>query len=206
MPLDSAQTLTASEAASVTGVPLKQVHRIIDAGLMRGFVKTEGGSRLIASPALIGLRLAYLTANALTPSARQRILAKVLSDRTSTVVEEAPLTVDLQPMILEVEAGMDRLERARGAVSSDPGILAGEPILSGTRILVHDIADMVSAGEPVDAIEKAYPQLSQDQILLAVEYATAYPRRGRPRAKPAWRTKDRKSTRTLKLDDLPGIS
>ncbi|QWW72058.1 hypothetical protein [Rhizobium sp. WYJ-E13] len=74
------------------------------------------------------------TGQAGRPAARQRILAKVLADRTSTVIEQAPLHVDLQPMILEVEAGLDRLERARAAVTSDPDILSGEPALTGTRI------------------------------------------------------------------------
>lgn len=206
MPLNTAHSLTANEAASVTGVPLKQVNRIIDAGLMRGFVRKERGSRLIDPPALIGLRLAYLTADALTPSTRQRILEKVLSDQTSTIVEEAPLTVDLQPVILEVEAGLDRLERAKQAVKSDPTILGGEPVLTGTRVAVHDIADMMSLGESVDAIAAAYPHLTRDQIILASEYATAYPRRGRPRGKPAWRTSEPKSTRTFKLDDLSSVS
>ena len=206
MPMNIAQTLTASEAASVTGVPLKQVNRIIDAGLMRGFVRKERGSRLIASPALIGLRLAYLTADALTPATRQRILQKVLSDQTRTKVEEAPLTVDLQPVILEIQAGLDRLERARQAVKVDPAILGGEPVLTGTRVAVYDIADMLNAGDSADAIAAAYPYLTHDQISLASEYATAYPRRGRPRGKPAWRAKAPKKTRTIKLDDVPSVS
>lgn len=173
---------------------------------MRGFVRREGGGRRIASPSLIGLRLAYLTANALTTSARQRILEKVLSDQTRTVVEESPLKVDLQPVILEVEAGLNRLERARSVVMLDPGILSGEPVLSGTRIPVHDIADMLNAGETVDAVANAYPQLSRDQITPAADYATAYPRRGCPRGKPDWRAQSAKRSRTLKLDDLPAAS
>lgn len=200
------KTLTVNEAASVTGVPLKQVNRIIDAGLMRGFVRKERGNRLIASPALIGLRLAYLTASALTPSARQRILEKVLADQSQTTVEEAPLRVDLQPVIEDVEAGLDRLDRARQAVKSDPAILGGDPVFSGTRIAVHDIADMLASGETPEAIAIAYPQLREDQISVAADYALAYPRRGRPRGKPAWRGKTAKSSRTLKLDDLPVAS
>jgi len=206
MLVSSAQSLTPSEAASVTGVPLKQVHRIIDAGLMQGFVRKERGSRLIALPALIGLRLAYLTAAALTPATRQRILEKVLSDVTRTVVEEAPLMVDLQPVIREVEAGLERLERARQAVKSDPAIRGGEPVLIGTRVAVHDIADMLDAGESAQAVAAAYQHLTPDQIALASEYATAYPRRGRPRAKPTWRAKPPKSSRTIKIDDLPVVS
>ena len=37
--------MTANEAASVTGVPLRQVHRIIDAGLLQGAVKRRRNAR-----------------------------------------------------------------------------------------------------------------------------------------------------------------
>jgi hypothetical protein len=36
VPTDQTMLMTANEAASVTGVPLRQVHRIIDAGLLGG--------------------------------------------------------------------------------------------------------------------------------------------------------------------------
>jgi hypothetical protein len=39
MPANRTMLMTANEAASVTGVPLRQVHRIIDAGLLGGAVK-----------------------------------------------------------------------------------------------------------------------------------------------------------------------
>jgi hypothetical protein len=54
--------MTANEVASVTGVPLRQVHRIIDAGLLDGAVKRRGGARLVAAKALTGLKLAHETA------------------------------------------------------------------------------------------------------------------------------------------------
>jgi hypothetical protein len=45
----------------VTRLPLKQVHRIIDAGLLRGRVEMRRGSRAIVGSDLVGLRLAWLT-------------------------------------------------------------------------------------------------------------------------------------------------
>jgi len=58
--------MTANEAASVTGVPLRQVHRIIDAGLLGAAVKRRNNARLLAPRGLVGLRLAHDTADALT--------------------------------------------------------------------------------------------------------------------------------------------
>lgn len=71
---------------------------------------------------------------------------------------------------------------------------------------VHDVAEMLAAGDTPEAIHSAYPQLTLDQIGLAADYALAYPRRGRPPVKPAWRTTPAKSSRTVRLDDLPAAS
>jgi hypothetical protein len=66
-------------------------------------------------------------------------------------------------------------------------------------VLVHDVADMLANGDTPAAIHAAYPQLTLDQIGLAPDYASAYPRRGRPPSKPAWRSKPARSSRILQL-------
>lgn len=200
------EVLTANEAASVTRVPLKQVHRIIDAGLLRGRVEMRRGSRVIVGSGLIGLRLAWLTAETLTPAARRRIVETAMGNDAAGVVADDPLKVDLKPIAADVKTGLSRLKKAKAMVASDPEILSGQPVFTGTRVLVHDIADMLANGDSVEAIHAAYPQLSIDQIRLAADYALAYPRRGRPPAKPAWRTGPAKSSRTIRLDDLPAAT
>jgi uncharacterized protein (DUF433 family) len=89
--------LTANEAASVTGAPLKQVHRIIDAGLLLGWVE-----RLVKARMISGF--------------------------------------------------------PKAMVDSHPQIMAGAPCFVGTRIPVHDIADMMADGDTVEALAAAYPQ------------------------------------------------
>ncbi|MGX5805648.1 DUF433 domain-containing protein [Bradyrhizobium sp. Arg314] len=202
----SAEVLTANEAASVTRVPLKQVHRIIDAGLLRGRVEMRRGSRVIVGSGLVGLRLAWLTAETLTPTARRRIVERAIATDAASVVAAAPLKVDLKPIAAEVKIGLARLRKAKAMVARDADILGGQPVFTGTRVLVHDIADMLAAGDTPDAIHAGYPQLALDQVELAADYALAYPRRGRPPAKPVWRTTPSKSSRTVSLDDLPATS
>ncbi len=200
------EMLTANEAASVTRVPLKQVHRIIDAGLLRGRVETRRGSRVIVGSGLIGLRLAWLTAHTLTPAARRRIVETAIANDSSTVISDDPLKVNLKPIVAEVRTGLSRLRKAKAMVARDPGILGGQPVFAGTRVLVHDVADMLANGDSVEAIHAAYSQLSAYQIGLAADYALAYPRRGRPPANPAWRAAPVKSSRAIRLDDLPAAS
>jgi uncharacterized protein (DUF433 family) len=179
------EVLTANEAASVTRVPLKQVHRIIDAGLLRGRVERRRGSRVIVGSGLLGLRLAWLTAEALTPMARRQIVERAIATDAASVVAADPLKVDLKPIAADVKAGLARLRKAKAMVARDPDILNGQPIFAGTRVQIHDVADMLANGDTPEAIHAAYPQLTLDQIGLAADYALAYPRRGRPPARPA---------------------
>lgn len=202
----NAEVLTANEAASVTRVPLKQVHRIIDAGLLRGRVEIRRGSRVIVGSGLVGLRLAWLTADTLTPTARRRIVERAIATDATSVVAADPLKVDLKPIAAEVKVGLNRLRKAKAMVARDPDILGGQPVFAGTRVLVHDVADMLGSGDTPNTIHAAYSQLTLDQIDLAADYATAYPRRGRPPVKPVWPSARAKSSRTIGLDDLPAAS
>jgi uncharacterized protein (DUF433 family) len=91
-------------------------------------------------------------------------------------------------------------------VTSDPAIMGGAPCFAGTRIPVHDIADMLANGDTAEGLAVAYPQLSADRVRLASIYATAYPRKGRPPVKPAWRKGTPTNSKTLSIDDLPPAS
>jgi len=71
--------------------------------------------------------------------------------------------------------------KAREAVTEDPEILGGIPVIKGTRVPVYDIAAAFDAGTPVDRILKSYPSLKDWQVELASVYARAVPPRGRPK-------------------------
>ena len=180
--------LSANEAASATGVPLKQVHRIVDAGLLDGAVANRAGARVILGDrGLVGLKLAHETAALLTPEGRRRIVRQLILRPRISKVEEGALTIDVRPIEDAIRRGLSTLDKARKMVAVDEDVLGGTPCFKRTRIPVHDIAAMVANGERKSAILKAYPRLTADQVELAVTYAAAYPRRGRPRRMPPWR-------------------
>jgi uncharacterized protein (DUF433 family) len=110
------------------------------------------------------------------------------------------VVIDTRPATQAVRSGLDQLTKARRIVSSAPDVLGGTPVFKGTRIPVHDIADMLANGDAATAIVRAYPQLDRDQIRLEAIYALAYPRRGRP-SKPR-RARPPKAAETLAFDDL----
>jgi uncharacterized protein (DUF433 family) len=65
-------------------------------------------------------------------------------------------------------------------ITEDPAVLGGQPCIRGTRIPVRDVAASSKAGIPLNEILAGYPDLTADDIALAVAYATANPPTGRP--------------------------
>ena len=51
-------------------------------------------------------------------------------------------------------------------------VLAGKPIVKGTRISVEFVLEMLSSGMSVEEILEEYPHLKREDILAAIEYAT----------------------------------
>jgi uncharacterized protein (DUF433 family) len=200
------EALSANEAASVTGVPLKQVHRIVDAGLLEGAIERRAGARVILGRGLVGLKLAHDTADLLTPEGRRRLVKRLLQRPGAKTIKENAVTVDVHAMEAAVRRGLSKLEKAKKMVAIDKDIMAGTPCFKGTRIPVHDIAAMIANGDQKAAILNAYPRLTAAQIDLAVLYAEAYPRRGRPRRNPLWRKGGPVSSEKLSLRDLPRAS
>lgn len=52
----------------------------------------------------------------------------------------------------------------------NPKILAGKPIIKGTRISVEFILELLSSGMSVQEIIKEYPHLRKEDILASIEY------------------------------------
>ena len=55
-------------------------------------------------------------------------------------------------------------------ISIDPKICFGKPCIKGTRIWVSLILDYLAAGETVEGVIKAYPQLTVDDVRAAMAY------------------------------------
>jgi len=53
----------------------------------------------------------------------------------------------------------------------DPKILAGKPVIKGTRISVDLVLELLASGMTIGQIVKEYPHLKKDDVLAAIEYA-----------------------------------
>lgn len=56
-------------------------------------------------------------------------------------------------------------------VVSNPSIMMGKPVISGTRITVELILEKLAAGETVEQILSAHPRLTREGILAALAFA-----------------------------------
>lgn len=54
----------------------------------------------------------------------------------------------------------------------DPEILAGKPVIRGTRLAVEFILELLAAGEPESEILANYPRLTREDILACLSYAS----------------------------------
>ena len=105
--------MTANEAASVTGVPLRQVHRIIDAGLLGRAVKRRDKARLLTPKALVGLKLAHDTADVLTLRSRRAVVATSIRRPRQAMIRTNVVVIDARPAARAVRSGL----RARDEIT-----------------------------------------------------------------------------------------
>jgi uncharacterized protein (DUF433 family) len=54
----------------------------------------------------------------------------------------------------------------------DPNILAGKPVIKGTRIPIYLIIELLANGVTSKQILKEYPELKQEDIKAALLYAS----------------------------------
>jgi uncharacterized protein (DUF433 family) len=63
------------------------------------------------------------------------------------------------------------VEDWKSRITVDPEILAGKPIIKGTRIPVELILDLLANGWTTEEILENYPQLKKEDITAALKYA-----------------------------------
>lgn len=61
---------------------------------------------------------------------------------------------------------------AEGRIAVDPAILAGKPVIRGTRVPVHLILALLGSGVAREEVLREYPQLQPADLDAAVLYAS----------------------------------
>ena len=61
-------------------------------------------------------------------------------------------------------------------IEINPQICHGKPVIRGTRVLVCNILGALGAGDSVEDILEDYPNISQEDIQAALDFASALSR------------------------------
>ena len=61
-----------------------------------------------------------------------------------------------------------------GQITTDPAILAGKPVIAGTRISVRLILEKLRDGWTIADLLDDYPHLTREQIVAALDYAAEH--------------------------------
>ena len=178
-------TLTPAETAVVSGVSVRDVHRVIDEQILPDSFYNTSQTRSIKSQACVFISFYFGSADRLTSEERQRTIAQASRlpnwRKSNKVIQDGFLAVDLSTFLKGVEERLHKLQAARFMVVSDPEILNGTHVIKGTRVPVYDVAANVTSGISIERILASYPSLKREQVELAALYAEANPLRGRPR-------------------------
>lgn len=60
---------------------------------------------------------------------------------------------------------------SRSIVTVDPQILGGTPVFAGTRVPVKNLFDYLEAGDSLEVFLDAFPSVTRDQAVAALEMA-----------------------------------
>jgi len=191
---------TPAEASALTNLPIRKVRRLMDRRLVRPRRIQTGRSvqRLLSWEQLVYLRLEAEGLCLLPIAARRKIAKQIETDAGIDVVsisEGRALLIQVKTVRKELDKRRKRLERAESIIVEDPQIMRRTPVYRGTRIPVELIADMVDQGASIEEILEGYPALDREKIELASLYVQAFPRRGRPAARPWAKRKAVRTTR-----------
>jgi uncharacterized protein (DUF433 family) len=180
---------TPTQAATVTGLPLKKVQKAIDSDAIPVFLRRERGRRInknryLPDAALLCLMLEAEGVRQLPLRLRKLVFKSVcLFRRRPQIRINDVVWVDVGRVRAKLARNLRDLRNAKRMVTSDPDFMGGTPLFKGTRIPIQTVAKMLNSGAAVSDVTAAYPQLTEEQVRLAGVHAKASPRRGRPRAK-----------------------
>jgi uncharacterized protein (DUF433 family) len=199
------ELLKLPEAAYVAGVTLRDLNRTFEEKILPaplyGYDPTGGRMLLASACPLVTFYFDATASSRLTADERTRIIGKaweriqftsgrktldligglLTAQKSSLIVEDDFLRVDLRRFFQMVEERLVKLKAAEETVMHDESMMGGAPVVRGTRISPYDLAASVAEGIPWARILKAYSGLSPETLDLAVIWAQTNPSRGRPR-------------------------
>ncbi len=184
------ETYSAAEISAVTGASVRAVYKALGERLPHGLSVQRDRQQYLTRWGAVCFVIDREMPKDVPVAVRRQIYTTILERQSAAHVQHdcgiLSYVVDVKTVADRVDGDLARYRDAMGLIVEDASIQGGAATFRGTRILVHQIADLLAQGADEAELREDYPRLTPAMLAAAPVYARAHPRRGRPKA-PPWR-------------------
>ena len=178
----SGTLFTRREAAELGGITETTVKKAVDQKVVPARRRGSQSCIEVEDVPVLAM-LGLLNPMRLSPAHKRAVRRWLRSSGTSLELELGPaLVVRRVDAIDQTRLRAERYAQLRDRwIVRDPAIKGGEPIIRGSRVSVHSLAERIADGESDAVLDEELPHVPAEAREVAVQYARANPRRGRPK-------------------------
>jgi uncharacterized protein (DUF433 family) len=180
------QELTPSEVVALFGLDERRVRKDVEYGV---FDRLKGPPRFALAEVVYLFAVGGLALELGVDDRKKlyRLIAAAIDERKlpESIELGGYFQVKLATAVHDVEDRIERFAKWKKKLVTRDDILGGEPVFPKSRLAVRQVGEMARRGATVKEIVEDYPYLEEQDVEFAKQYATAYPRVGRPRVREA---------------------
>lgn len=174
--------ITRREAAKLSGITETTVKKAVDQKIVPA--RRRGSQSCIdVDDVPVLTMLGMLSEMRLSPTHKRTLRKWLLSSDALPELELAPaLVVRRVDAIEQARMRAERYAQLRDRwIVRDSEIKNGDPVIRGSRVSVHTLAERIAAGESDEVLDEDFRHIPAEAREIAVQYSRANPRRGRPK-------------------------
>lgn len=184
------ETYSPAEVSAVTGASIRAIYKAIGERLPPGLSIQHDRQHYLTRWGAVCFVIDQEMPRDVPVAVRRQLYKTILERRSTDRVQHhrgiLSYVVDVKAVADRVDEDFARYRDAMNLIVEDQSVQGGAATFRGTRILVHQIADLLAQGAEDAELRTDYPRLTPAMLAAAPVYARAHPRRGRPKA-PTWR-------------------
>ena len=184
------EAYSAAEISAMTGVSVRAVYKAMGERLPRGLSVQRDRQQYLTRWGAVCFVIDREMPKDVPIAVRRQLYTIILERQSAARVQHdrgiLSYVVDVKAVADRVDGALARYRDAMALIVEDEAIQGGAATFRGTRILVHQIADLLAQGADEAELREDYPRLTPAMLAAAPLYSRAHPKRGRPKT-PAWR-------------------
>lgn len=188
--MGTTETYSPAEISAVTGAPVRAIYKAIGERLPRGLSVQRDHQQFLTRWGAVCFVIDREMPKDVPVAVRRQLYTTIAERKEAASVQHdrgiLSYVVDVKAVADRMDSDLARYRDAMGLIVEDEAIQGGAATFRGTRILVHQIADLLTQGADEAELRADYPRLTSAMLAAALVFARAHPRRGRPKA-PSWR-------------------